>query len=157
MNTPTLAHEVANATRRLYRGTSVAKFLLSSEDTNNALSIVEMHMVAGTEPPRHVHSREDEVFILKEGEMSFFIGENLIKAYPGDVIFAPRNVAHSFRIDTPFAKTITIMTPGAFDKFFWKQSVPYSAGDPIAPLGPPSRESIETITKLANEFGVRFA
>ena len=40
MNTPTLAHDVANATRRLYRGTSVVKFILSSEDTNNALSII---------------------------------------------------------------------------------------------------------------------
>src|SRR5215216_5540475 len=111
MNTPTLAHEVANATRRLYRGTSVVKFLLSSEDTNNALSIIEVHALAGTEPPRHVHELEDEVFMIKEGEVTFFIGENIVKAYAGDTVFAPRKVAHHFKINTPSAKILGIMTP----------------------------------------------
>jgi quercetin dioxygenase-like cupin family protein len=156
MNTQTLAHEVQHVTRRLYRGTAVFNFLLSSEDTNGAISIIETHILPGTEPPLHVHDREDEVFIIKEGEISFFIGDNLIKAYEGDVIFAPRGVAHTFRIDTPSAKTIVIMTPGGFDKFFWKQSTPYSAGEPIAPVGPPSPQAIESIIKLSNEFGVRF-
>ena len=155
MNTPTLAHEVANATRRLYRGTSVANFRLSSEDTNNAISIIEFHMLAGTEPPQHVHDNEDETFIVKEGEISFFIGENMIKAYGGSVIFAPRGVAHSFRIDTRSAKMLTIMTPGNFDQFFWRQSTPYSAGEPVAPVGPPSKESLDALNKLAGEFGVR--
>ena len=155
MNTPTLAKEVANATRRLYRGTSVIKFLLSSEDTNNALSIIEVHVLAGTEPPRHVHEREDEVFVLKEGEITFFIGENMIKAFPGDVVFAPRGVAHHFKINTPSAKMMGVITPGGFDQFFWKQSVPYSAGEPIAPVGPPTQSALESIIKLSEEYGVR--
>jgi quercetin dioxygenase-like cupin family protein len=156
MNTPTLAQEVANATRRLYRGTSVVNFLLSSEDTNNAISIVEFHALAGTEPPPHVHDNEDETFIVKEGEISFFIGENMVKAYGGSVIFAPRGVAHHFRIDTRSAKMLTIMTPGNFDQFFWRQSTPYSAGEPVAPVGPPAKEAIESVIKLASEYGVRF-
>ena len=156
MNTPTLAHKAANATRRLYRGTSVVKFLLSSEDTNNALSIIEVHALAGTEPPRHVHDKEDEVFVIKEGEVTFFVGENMIKSYPGDVVFAPRGVAHHFKIDTPSSKILGIITPGGFDRFFWKQSVPYSAGEPIPPVGPPSQSAIDAIIKLSNEFGVRF-
>jgi quercetin dioxygenase-like cupin family protein len=155
MNTQTLAHEVQHVTRRLYRGTAVFNFLLSSEDTNGALAIIETHILAGTEPPRHVHDREDEIFIIKEGEISFFIGDNLIKGYDGDVIFAPRGVAHSFRIDTPSAKVTLVLTPGGFDQFFWKQSTPYSAGGPVAPVGPPSLEAIESLIKLSNEFGVR--
>jgi quercetin dioxygenase-like cupin family protein len=156
MNTPTLARDVAHATRRLYRGSSVVKFLLSSEDTRNSVSIVEFHILAGTEPPRHVHDREDETFIVKEGEISFFIGENMIKAYAGDVVFAPRQVAHNFRVDTASAKMLTIMTPGNFDQFFWRQSVPYSAGEPVQPIGPPSPEAIQKVIALANEYGVRF-
>ena len=156
MNTPTLAHEVSNTTRRLYRGTSVVTFLLSSEDTNNALSIVEFSILAGTEPPPHIHDNEDEVFLIKEGEITFIIGDNLVKAFPGDVVFAPRAVAHSFRINTPAATMRTIMTPGNFDKFFWKQSTPYSAGAPVKPVGPPSQSAIDSVIKLASEFGVRF-
>jgi quercetin dioxygenase-like cupin family protein len=156
MNTPTLAQEVSNVTRRLYLGTSVVNFLLSSEDTNNAISIVEFHVLAGTEPPRHVHDNEDETFIVKEGEITFFIGDNMIKAFGGSVIFAPRGVAHHFRIDTRSVKMYTIMTPGKFDQFFWRQSTPYSAGEPVAPVGPPSKESIERIKKLASEYGARF-
>ncbi|MES2647220.1 MAG: cupin domain-containing protein [Bacteroidota bacterium] len=156
MNTPTLSHEVANATRRLYRGSAVVKFLLSSEDTNNALSIVEFKMLAGTEPPAHIHYNEDEVFIIKQGELTFFIGDNPVKAYIGDVIFAPRGVAHSFTINTESATMLTIMTPGGFDKFFWKQSTPYSAGEPVKPVGPPTQSAINAVVKLAEEFGVRF-
>ena len=156
MNTPTLSREVVNVTRRLYRGTSVVKFLLSSEDTNNTLSIIEFHALEGTEPPRHVHEYEDETFIVKEGEVTFFIGDNMIKGYGGSVIYAPRGVAHHFVIETRSAKIMTIMTPGSFDQFFWRQSVPYSAGEPIAPVGPPSNESIENIKKLASEYGARF-
>jgi quercetin dioxygenase-like cupin family protein len=155
MNTPTLAHEVANATRRLYRGSAVVKFLLSSEDTNNSISMVEFHMLRGTEPPAHIHTNEDEVFIIKEGELTFFIGDNLVKAYKDDVIFAPRGVAHSFKINTTSAIMLTVLTPGGFDKFFWKQSTPYSAGEPIKPVGPPGQSALDSMVKLANEFGVR--
>ena len=156
MNRPTLAQEVANTTRRLYRGSSVMKFLLTSQDTNGALSIIDVHMLAGTEPPRHVHDREDEVFIIKKGEITFFIGENIVKGRPGDVIFAPRRVAHTFRIDTPAAKVLTIITPGDFAQFFWKQSVPYSAGEPVAPVGSPSQSAIQSVMKYASEYGARF-
>lgn len=156
MNTQTLAHEVQHVTRRLYRGSAVFNFLLSSEDTNGSLAIIDTHILAGTEPPRHVHEREDEIFIMKEGTITYFIGENVITAYPGDVVFAPRGVAHSFKINTPEAKVMLILTPGYFDQFFWKQSTPYSAGEPIAPVGPPSQESIDSVIKLSNEFGTKF-
>lgn len=158
MNTQTqlLGKDVSNATRRLYRGTSVMNFRLSSTDSNNALSIIDVHMYKGTEPPRHVHDLEDETFIIMDGEVTFFISEMMIKAYPGEIVFAPRGVAHSFRIDTETAKFRQVITPGGFDKFFWQQSVPYSAGEPIKPIGPPSPEAVQSVLKLATSFGTRF-
>lgn len=158
MNTPTqlLGKDVLNASRRLYRGTSVMNFRLSSTDTNNALSIIDVHMYKGTEPPRHVHDHEDETFIVMDGEVTFFISEMMIKAYPGEIVFAPRGVAHSFRIDTETAKFRLVITPGKFDQFFWQQSTPYSAGDPIKPIGPPSPQALAGMMKLATDFGTRF-
>jgi len=154
--TPLLAKDVVNASRRLYRGTAVMNFRLSSVDTNNALSIIDIHMYRGTEPPRHVHDREDETFNIMDGEISFFIGENMIKAYPGDIVFAPRGVAHSFRIDTETAKVRVMLTPGGFDQFFWQQSTPYSAGDPIKPIGPVAPEALKSMLTLATSLGTRF-
>ncbi len=158
MNTPTelMAIDVANVARRLYRGSTVMNFVLSSKDSNGNLAIIDTHMYKGTEPPRHVHDREDETFIVTEGEITYFIGENMIKAYPGDVVFAPRGVAHSFRLDTEMARCRVILTPGHFDQFFWQQSVPYSAGEPIKPIGPPSPEALQAVLKLSTQFGTRF-
>jgi hypothetical protein len=48
-----------------YMGTLVTT-LADTTDTNGAFSLTEATLVPGTEPPPHVHSREDELFYLSE-------------------------------------------------------------------------------------------
>ncbi len=38
----------------------------------------------------HVHHFEDEGFYILEGEMTFYVGEQTIKARPGSFLFGPR-------------------------------------------------------------------
>jgi quercetin dioxygenase-like cupin family protein len=44
--------------------------LAETEDTNGPFLLVEGTLVPGTEPPPHVHSREDELFYVLDGESS---------------------------------------------------------------------------------------
>lgn len=157
MNTQTLDDEVSQATRRLFRGTAVVNFILSSNDSGGSVSIIELDMLAGTEPMRHTHELEDETYIIEEGAVTFFIGNKLVLAGEGDVIFAPRKVPHHFRIEGASAKMLVIITPGAFDQFFWQLSTPYSAGKPLTPAGPPSEQSKTFIKNFSAEFGVEQA
>ena len=42
--------------------------LAEKKDTNGAFLLVEAMLAPGTEPPPHVHTREDELFYILEGE-----------------------------------------------------------------------------------------
>ena len=50
----------------------------------------------GDGPPWHVHSY-GEIFIVREGRARFTIGDMVVDAAPGDVLFGPANVPHTFR------------------------------------------------------------
>ena len=43
--------------------------LADSQETGGRFGLIESLSPKGTEPPRHVHSREDEAFYLLEGEI----------------------------------------------------------------------------------------
>jgi quercetin dioxygenase-like cupin family protein len=84
----------------------------------NRLVVAEMEMMAGSEPPRHVHEKEDELFIVHEGRMSVFRGTEIIEAGPGDSVWLPRNIAHHFTIHKASIKATFIATPGYTEHFF---------------------------------------
>jgi hypothetical protein len=50
---------------------SHAQFKLEGRHTGNALCLGISHTPPGAGPPPHVHHRDDEVFVVLEGELSF--------------------------------------------------------------------------------------
>ncbi|RAH99967.1 cupin domain-containing protein [Acuticoccus sediminis] len=50
----------------------------------------------GDGPAYHVHPY-GEIFIVREGRARFFIGDTVVEAGPGDVLFGPADVPHTFR------------------------------------------------------------
>jgi quercetin 2,3-dioxygenase len=69
--------------------------------------------------PLHVHSREEETFYILEGQFAIQVGDQTILAGPGDTVFGPRNIAHSWFCvsDTP-GRFFLLITPGAnFETF----------------------------------------
>jgi mannose-6-phosphate isomerase-like protein (cupin superfamily) len=42
----------------------------------------------------HVHHFEDEGFYVLEGEMTFYVGDETIKASPGSFLFGPKDVPY---------------------------------------------------------------
>jgi len=61
--------------------------------------------------PKHIHTNEDELFSVLEGEVEFEVGEQApLKS--GDFIFLLRNVLRSFKvIDIKNAQTTATITP----------------------------------------------
>jgi hypothetical protein len=49
-------------------GNSLWEFLVPAEQTGGNLSVFQATMPEGFSPPRHIHTREDEVFVVLEGE-----------------------------------------------------------------------------------------
>ena len=49
--------------------------LVEKKDTNGTFSLLEATLAPGNEPPPHVHSREDELFYVLEGEFDMYVGK----------------------------------------------------------------------------------
>ncbi|AHM58700.1 cupin [Flammeovirgaceae bacterium 311] len=133
------------------------KIIISAEQSGGSFALLDMTLPRGVEPPRHVHTREDESFYLLEGEISFHIGEKEILAQAGQAVFAPRLVEHHFNIKTETARFLTFISPGNFASYFQEFSVPAENLAVVPPQGPPPVEFLQYMTaRLATEFGVQF-
>ena len=124
---PHLAHQ---GEARWY-GDSLFEFLVPSEATGGKLSVFLATIVEGFSPPRHIHTREDEVFYVLEGDVSFDLDGSVLLAGPGTSVFVPRGTPHTFRIDSPVARLLGVIAPGDFEQLFRNLSVP--AGDRALP------------------------
>lgn len=69
-------------------------------------------------PPMHVHTREDQLLYVLEGEVRAKLGDgDLITVPAGSSVFLPRNVTHGFIAGPEGAKLLEINTPGGFEQF----------------------------------------
>jgi mannose-6-phosphate isomerase-like protein (cupin superfamily) len=131
----------------------VFNVLLPAAATNNAICIAEFEAVPGFEPFRHVHTLEDEIFIVKEGSATFFIGDEIREAVAGDLIYLPVNVPHHFETTSPVLKGLLIITPGNLENFFRELSQPYN-GNGIPQAGIPSPEQITYMLAVSEKYGM---
>ena len=79
-------------------GTVNATILLTGDDTAAAFSLIEAVMRPGTEPPYHIHEREEESFHILEGHLSVMVDGVVHECRTGDTILLPRGLPHTFRV-----------------------------------------------------------
>lgn len=130
-------------------------FLATGKDTRGQFALTEQVARKGNVPPRHIHHREDETFYVLEGEMTFSIGDESIKATPGTMVFAPRDVAHSFTIDSEQARILVMNTPAGIEEFFRECSVPAPSMTLPPPAEVPYSEK-QKMMALAAKYGFEF-
>jgi quercetin dioxygenase-like cupin family protein len=95
------------------------KTILTREETDGAMSIVDSWSPAGSGPPRHVHMNEDETFAILTGTCRFWLEGDEFTAGAGESVFIPRGKEHTFKVegDEP-CRHLVILTPGGFEGFF---------------------------------------
>ena len=112
-------------------GDGLWEFLVPSEVTDGKLSVFRATMPEGFSPPRHIHTREDEVFLVVDGDVCFDLDGDRRFAGPGTTVYVPRGFPHTFRIQSPTGTMLGVMAPGAFEQLFRGLSVP--AGERALP------------------------
>lgn len=119
---------------------------LAGADTYGHMALIEDYNVPGVGIPMHVHTREDEVFRVLEGQVEFVLGEETLVLGPGDVAFAPRNVPHSWRVvgDRP-ARSIMLANPAGIETMF--EELGKLAG------GPPD---LGKVAAICGRYGISF-
>jgi len=132
---------------------SAFTWLVTGED----LSLAEALTRPGAEPPVHVHAREDEVYYVLEGELTFQRGHELIEAGPGDAVVLPRGMQHGFAVRSETARLLFACTPGGLEAAFHAVSEPAVRGElPALPAGPPPDEAVAAANAAFAAAGVEF-
>src|SRR3954469_12077162 len=108
-------------------GEGLFEMLIPFEAAGGRLVVFRSTMPEGFSPPRHIHTREDEVFVIEAGDVTFDIDGRLALAGPGTSVFMPRGVPHTFRVESTTAVVLGIMTPGHFAGLFQELGVPAAA------------------------------
>src|SRR4249919_252515 len=75
---------------------SLCTIKASSETTNGRVAVIENLAPQGRDAPLHVHHREDEWFYVIEGDMTFWVGGDVIEAPAGSFVYGPRDIPHTF-------------------------------------------------------------
>ncbi|MCU0791224.1 MAG: cupin domain-containing protein [Nitratireductor sp.] len=93
--------------------------ILPPQATNGSLSIVDTTSPVGGGPPRHVHDREDEIFVILSGHVRFWLEGEIFERGAGEAVLVPRGREHTFRvIGSEPSRHLLVLTPGGFENFF---------------------------------------
>lgn len=115
--------------------------------TGGLVTVVEATVAPGSGPPLHVHSREDETFYILSGRFKLAHDEDGMEVGPGQVVFLPRNEAHTYKnIGSEPGKLLVTITPAGFEGFFREVS--------DRELSP--EKDMEEINAVAEKYGLTF-
>ena len=96
---------------------------IASADTGGAFAVMEGYTPPLSGPPLHIHRTQDEAWYIVQGRFRFEVGGETILAGPGDTVFAPRGIPHTFQnISSEMGITVTTAVPGGLDEFFGELS-----------------------------------
>jgi quercetin dioxygenase-like cupin family protein len=128
------------------------RFLATGDETDGKYAMFEAIVPPGGGPPPHIHSREEESFLILEGEITFTVNEERIVATAGTFANMPVGSLHSFRNTTDkTARMIISVAPAGLEKMFLEVGIPVKPGD-TPPL--PTKAEIEKLLAVAPSYGV---
>jgi quercetin dioxygenase-like cupin family protein len=121
--------------------------ILHTEDSGGAMSIVDSTGPVDSGPPRHIHDREDEIFVILTGRCLFWLEGETFERGAGETVFIPRGREHTFRVigNAP-SRHLVILTPGGFEGFFSDMA----AGQFRIP------EDMDAVMESATRYSLRF-
>ena len=124
----------------------------SAESTGGAVAVIEQLAPRGAGSPLHVHMREHEWFYVIDGELTFWVGGEVIVAPAGTFVFGPMGIPHTFLVSSEEARFLLVTEPGGFEAFM------RAAGEPAQRLEipPPPTEApdMAAMSALAAEYGI---
>ncbi len=134
---------------------AVFNFLVRGEQTGGSFALIQIEVKRGSEPPAHVHQREDESYYVLEGSVRYYVGGQEFVVRAGDYIYLHQGVTHQFEILSESARLLMWISPAGLDDWFWENSTPAPDMKPLpVPQGPPPQEAVDHFVSTLAEYGV---
>ncbi|MGY1702158.1 cupin domain-containing protein [Geodermatophilus sp. SYSU D00766] len=126
-----------------FSGTTLV--LRAAADTTGGSCTVLEEVAPLLDTPTHVHSREDEMYYVVEGDHVFVCGGQEFHAGPGGLVFLPRGIPHAHRRLVPgFGRLVCILVPGGLEGFFRILAEATQTGGPMD----------EAYARASREYGI---
>jgi mannose-6-phosphate isomerase-like protein (cupin superfamily) len=149
--------------REGFIGSIGVRFMIDGREAGERFSLVEHPMSPrALAAPLHLHTREDEYSFVLEGRMGALLGDDVVEAGPGDLVFKPRNQWHTFwnAGDEP-CRILEIISPAGFERFFQElvemggiaEATPEAFVDLTQRYG--LQVQPDTVPELLERFGLR--
>jgi mannose-6-phosphate isomerase-like protein (cupin superfamily) len=132
--------------REGFLGSIGVRFMIDGAEAGEHLSLVEHAMSPrALAAPLHLHTREDEYSYVLEGRMGALLGEDVVEAGPGDLVFKPRDQWHTFwnAGDEP-CRLLEIIAPAGFERFFQE----------LSDMGGVTQADEQTFARLRERYGL---
>lgn len=131
----------------------VYRFLATGADTNGRYAMWEAIVPPGGGPPPHMHSREEEGFLVLEGEITFTFDGKTIVASAGMFANMPVGTLHSFRnASSTTAKMLITIAPAGLEQMFVEVGTTLPDGAVVA--SPPTKDEIDRLLAKAPDYGI---
>ena len=124
---------------------------LGDAQADGRFSLVEALAFRSSEPPLHVHQREDEAWYVLEGAMTFHVGDGVLKATAGSFAFAPKGIPHAFTVDVEPTRVLLFAAPSGFEHFALELGVPAKDDQAPSNLAVPGPEILGPV---AERYGI---
>ena len=149
----TFAHEPGEGEAWWWVGV-LATIKATKEQTDGRYALVEILAPDGYGSVLHVHHQEDEGFWILEGELTFYVGEQTIKAHPGSFLFGPKDVPHAFTVDSGPARLLFVFSPAGLEAGIREMGEPArSLTVPPQPEEPPDEVEMGRLMAIAERYG----
>jgi mannose-6-phosphate isomerase-like protein (cupin superfamily) len=129
-----------------FLGSIGVRFMIDGADADERFSLVEHPMSPrALAAPLHRHTREDEYSYVIEGRMGALLGDEVVYADAGDLVYKPRNHWHTFwnAGDQP-CRILEIISPAGFEGFF----------EELSDMGGVANADPEVLTELNERYGL---
>ncbi len=132
--------------REGFLGSIGVRFLIDGVEASERFSLVEHPMSPrALAAPLHRHTREDEYSFVLQGRMGALLGDDVVEAGPGDLVFKPREQWHTFwnAGDEP-CRILEIISPAGFERFFQE----------LSDLGGAIAADQDAVAELSGRYGL---
>ncbi|MGP4092739.1 cupin domain-containing protein [Streptomyces sp. KR55] len=122
----------------------------SSDETNGAMTVMEMTVPEGMGPPPHTHPGTESVYVI-EGTLRYHIAGETVEGGPGSFFHIPEGTLEWYE-PTSTVRILITYTPGGIDKFFAEAGEPAQRRElPPQSDTPPD---IDRLIEIAKRHGI---
>jgi len=124
---------------------------VTAAEAEDRFALVEALAFQSTEPPLHIHHREDEAWYVLDGKMTVYVGDEVLEATAGSFVFAPKGIPHTFTVDVEPTRVLVFASPAGFEHFALELGKEATGDTPPSDLAVPPPEILGPV---AERYGI---